>query len=130
MPRCEDCNITLSPLAHKRHVERDHALDRCPICARPVINYIWTPNGSAFAHYCSQECQAEGLERPLCWRCIKPYEPHPHTMLCPDCRGEYRKIADARRGFEKERNRIHDHLSAFTRARYLPKPYRRSTRAS
>ena len=33
MTRCEPCDIALSPLAYKRHFERDHALDRCPIAS-------------------------------------------------------------------------------------------------
>lgn len=118
MPRCDACALDLSPVMYTRHLERDHKLDLCTVCAHPVLKYSMTPLGSSLA-FCSSTCVAEFRRRGTCFNCLKRPASGSDPRLCAHC-------LETSRGGWREAIRVDQQLRAIRRAERLPEVYQRN----
>lgn len=117
MPRCDACALDLSPVVYARHLERDHRLDLCRVCSRPVLKCVMTPAGSSLA-FCSAACVEEFRRRGTCFNCLKRPVAGTDTSYCTVCRTSYRAAL-------AEADRVTQELRAIRRAERLPAVYQR-----
>jgi hypothetical protein len=118
MPFCDTCNLKFSAKVFERHLERDHELDRCRVCAGPVLEYHVTPLGNSLA-FCSSACIETVRRRGICFVCFGAPVGSRSGYLCATCRR-------AKWATYREQARILADLRAIERAARLPGPYQRA----
>ena len=85
MPYCDACALDFSAKVFERHLERDHELDRCRVCSRPVLKYRVTPLGNSLA-FCSTACIEIQRRQGLCFVCFKAPVRCSTEYSCTNCR--------------------------------------------
>jgi len=117
MPRCDACAVDLSPAVYSRHLERDHKLDLCRVCSRPVLKCVITPAGNS-PSFCSSSCVEEFRRRGTCFNCLKSPVAGADTSFCTVCRTTYRAS-------RAQADRVTQEIRAIERAERLPEVYQR-----
>lgn len=119
LQRCYRCRLDLSPEMLYVHRALGHRLLQCQVCRIPLIRpgvsrRVTTPN-----QFCSPSCMLEAERRGLCTACSREPDASFVRGRCLDCRSARSKVIREVRG-------VTEAIAAMRRARYVPRPYRRS----